>query len=165
MKLEARLQTSDILAEIDDTLFAVSNLSAKIAFENLFPTCEIGEEIADRYVESGSFWPLINQDEIQLRWNSIGRQCEALYCEFDCECHSLPEKIAIPGLAQPFLLMDYDLTCLRYGGFELPKNDADAVNYCAQVFGENAKFEIGWESMPVTIQDLTEPIFEEDYDD
>ena len=32
MKLEARHQTSDILSQIDDALFAVSNLSAKIAF-------------------------------------------------------------------------------------------------------------------------------------
>lgn len=151
MKLEARHQTSDILAQIDEALFEVSNLSAKIAFENLFPTCEIGDEIADHYLHSGSVRRYdLSQEEkkkIDERWDSIGRQrTEILGCTSICECHSLPLKDEVLGLSQPFLLSEDEFYEFRQEDLDLPKNDADAVMYSGEFFGwDNPRFEIDYD--------------------
>ena len=167
MKLEARLHTSDILADIDDALFAVSNLSAKIAFENLFPTCEIGEEIAERYVETGSIWPSFNLEEVLIRWNSIGRQRDSSQhtcSNLDCDCSRLPDKLDVEGICQPFFLDDDELFEYQRDELEIPKNDYDAMLYSLGFFGDDiAYFEIGYGGVkPLTFDEIHEEYQEND---
>lgn len=172
MKLEARLLTSDILSDIDETLFEVSNLSAKIAFDNLLPTCEIGDEIAEYFIKTGhcftgQFGLKHGVEERNRRWATIGMQRPSnnnICVDRTCECRELPEKLDVEGISQPFLLDDDEHWELRCEELELPRNDLDALEYCVSFFGrEYAKFEIGYGGLkPLDIYELYEEIHEDE---
>ncbi len=153
MKLEARHQTSDILSQIDNALFAVSNLSAKIAFENLFPTCEIGEEIGRLYQGSGS-WDSTGREY----WDEMGRQRNECY-DISCDCLELSLIQEVPGLNQPYFLTHSENVGLWNEEVELSENDQDALDYTLEFFGaSHARFEIDYGGIePKLIHEIMEP--------
>lgn len=164
MKLEARHRTSDILSDIDDITFQVSNLSAKIAFNNLLPTCEIGEEIAEYYLREQFLPP-----ELAEHLDSIGRQ-RLRGCDPTCECHELPDAhgpINLPTISQPFLFTEQEHWEFRAQELDMSENDADAVSYCLSFYGhDHARFEIDYGgAKTVNFEELHEEIhYDEDRD-
>ncbi len=156
MKLEAREKTGDVLAEIDELIGSVNKTSAKMRFENLLPTCEIGEEIGDRFVESGHVWPhYMNfkvDAETEDRWNTIGRQREAGYCrEVNCECHQ-NEKDEVIGISQPYILDQEEFEQYQEGEIGPTSNDLDALGYTMNFFGrENVLLRIDYYDKPVDL--------------
>lgn len=171
MKLEARHRTSDILSDIDEITFQVSNLSAKIAFNNLLPTCEIGDEIAEYYLSEvprmvGNSSP----PELAEHLDSIGRQ-RSRCCDRTCECRELPDvrfgPINLPTISQPFLFTDAEHWEFRAQELDMSENDADAVSYCLSFYGhDHARFEIDYGGIKtVNFEELHEEIhYDEDRD-
>jgi hypothetical protein len=166
-KLEAREKTGDILAEIDDLIDSVNHTSARMRFERLLPTCEIGDEMAERFLESGFPYPSNNggnRDETIARWNTIGRQCEFLYCDtLDCECKSpggwdrLRGKDNIVGLSQPHILDNDDFDDFQNGHRELSRNDQDALNYMIEFMGRDfVRVGIDYDRLAIGVDELFE---------
>lgn len=72
--MSVREETSGVLSSIDEILGDVSGLSAKIAFNNLFPLHEGDDELGERFQNTGS---LFNPDYSEITEN--GRQ-RGNYC-------------------------------------------------------------------------------------
>jgi len=161
-KLEARLKTGDILAEIDDLIDSVNHTSARMRFERLLPTCEIGDEVAEVFLDKGHCMPPYltpeSRDSIIARWNTMGRQSELIYCtDEDCECQKidLHGKDQIPGLSQPFILDDDEFEDWLDSDMNLSENDSDALNYMIDFMGRDfVRVSVDYEGLSIDLNEL-----------
>lgn len=164
-KLQARQKTGDILAQIDDLIDSVNKSSARMHFERLLPTCEIGDEIAERFIQAGFPYPIASdresRDEVIARWNTIGRQSELIYCvDKDCECKTddLRSKDDIPGLSKPHILDDEEFEEFRCADRELSENDADALSYMINFMGADyVRLSIDYDGLAIDLDEFHAP--------
>ena len=165
VKLEAREKTGDILSDIDDLIDSVNHTSARMRFDNLLPTCEIGDEIGDLFVSRGGVWPrYLNfsvDKDTEERWEQMGRQRERSYCSNQtCECKVMAGRDEIPGISQPFILDDDEFVDFREDELDISENDRDALNYMINKFGRGrVAVSVGYGTEAMNVDDFLEKVY------
>jgi hypothetical protein len=148
MKLTARKRTHGVLSDIDDLLEDTRSMSARVAFDDLFPLNEDDEIIGEFWFDHGRL-PYISEPEYQ-NLNGSGRQHSAHFCDNEC-CFVEVNGVKIGQRREQKSLSDFKpvLEPRRYEPTEdwdswgntiyvrlWHRNDIDALRYSLEFFGD-----------------------------